>query len=184
MQSADQENLQSPKVDRLVLHHSSPSHSLSSPSPSERGVRLGLEAEHIGLSLGLQRPKTARGGPVCTSINQAEDDELPIHKYESTLEEEPRWRLRKEKERGESQKEDEDEEEEERKRSEREKRSLRERNEEIERERRKADWEVEEEKERLIREKQKRMCLLQEELRREEEEEEKKLREESEERLR
>lgn len=178
--AADKDNPPAPNVERLVLHQSSPSPSLSSSCHSERGVGLHPIAEGIGKSLGLQRPETSRGRLVRTSNTQHEDAEPCIENHESSLEEEPSWRIRKDREK----KEREKEEEEERKRVEREERSLRERNEEKERERKKADQEVEEEKERLIREKEKRMLLLQEELRREEEEEERQLKEESEERLR
>ncbi|XP_044210486.1 centrosomal protein of 164 kDa-like isoform X1 [Thunnus albacares] len=176
--AADKDNPPAPKVERLVLHQSSPSPSLSSLSHSERGVGLRPIAESVSTSLGLQRPETSRGRLIRSSNARHEDAEPCIENRESSPEEEPSWRIRKDKEKKEK------EEEEKRKRAEREERSLRERNEEIERDRKKADWEVEEEKERLIREKEKRMRLLREELKREEEEEEKQLKEESEKRLR
>ncbi|KAI3354560.1 hypothetical protein L3Q82_019066, partial [Scortum barcoo] len=169
LQAAGRNNPPAPKVDRLVLHQSSPSPSLSSLSHSEQGAGLRLKTEGLGTSLGLQRPETSRGRLVRTSNTQLDDTE-----------EEPGQRIRKDREK----KEMEEEKEEERKRMEREERSLRERKEEKERERRKADREVEEEREHLVKDKEERMRLLREELRREEEEEERKLREESEERLR
>ncbi|TKS81355.1 Centrosomal protein of 164 kDa [Collichthys lucidus] len=164
-----------PKVDRLVLHQSSPTPSLSSLSHSEEGVGLQLKNEGHGASLGLQRPETSRGRLVRTFNTQLEDAEPLLRNKE---EEEASRRIRK----GREKKDEEEVEEEERKSAEREERNLRERKEE--RERRMADEELEEERERLMREKEKRMRLLEEELRREEEEEERKLKEESEERLR
>lgn len=180
LQAAGKNNPPATKVERLVLHQSSPSHSLSSPSHSEQGVGLRLKTEGLSTSLGLQRPETSRGRLVRASNTQLEDAEPLLQ--ESPQEEEPSRRLRKDREKKEMEKEQ--EEEEERKRTEREERNLRERKEEKERERRKADREVEEEREHLVKEKEKRMRLLQEELRREEEEEERKLKVESEERLR
>ncbi|XP_044057299.1 centrosomal protein of 164 kDa-like isoform X2 [Siniperca chuatsi] len=182
LQAAGKINPPSPKVDRLILHQSSPSPPLSSPCHSEQGVGLHLKTEDLGTSLGLQRPETSRGRLVRTANTQLEDAEPPLQNQESPLEEEPSWRIWKDREKKEREKEE--EEEEERKRAEREEWSLRQRKEEKEREARKAEREVEEEREHLMKEKEKRMCLLQEELRREEEEEERKLKEESEERLR
>ncbi|XP_076590697.1 uncharacterized protein cep164 isoform X5 [Chaetodon auriga] len=173
--AADKDNPPALKVDRLVLHQSTPSSSISSPPQSEQGVRLQLKDEGLGMSLQLQRPETSRGRLVRTSYTQQEDAEPPLQNQESPLEGEASWRVRKDRERKE-------EEEVERRRAEREERSLRERKEE--RERRKADREVEEEREHLMKEKENRIRLLQEELRREEEEEERKLKEESDERLR
>ncbi|XP_074497486.1 uncharacterized protein cep164 isoform X4 [Sebastes fasciatus] len=175
LQAAGKDKPPAPKVDRLVLHQSSPSPSLSSPSHSEQGVGLRLKTENLGTSPGLQRPETSRGRLVRTSNTQHEDAELPLQNHESPLEEEPSWRIQKGRKK-------EEEEEEERKRAEREERSLRERKEV--REERKTDRDVEDEREDMMKEKEKRMRLLQEELRREEEEEERKLKEESEERLR
>ncbi|XP_039987698.1 centrosomal protein of 164 kDa-like [Xiphias gladius] len=166
------------KVDRLILHQSNPSPSLSSPSFSEQGVELQPKTEGFSMSLGLQRPETARGRLMRSSNTQLEDAEPHLQNQDNSLDEEPSWGIQKDREKKER------EEEEERKRAEREERSLRERKEEKERERRRADQQVEEERKQLVREKEKRMCLLQEELRREEEEEERKLKEESEERMR
>ncbi|CAK6974943.1 centrosomal protein of 164 kDa-like isoform X2 [Scomber scombrus] len=182
MKAADKDNSPAPKVERLVLHQSSPSPTFSSRSHSERGVGLRPIAESVGASLGIQRPETSRGRLVRSSNTQHKDAEPCIENHESSLEEEPSWRTRKDREKKE--KKIEVEEEEERKRTEREEWSLGERNEEKERERKKTDREVEEERERLIREKERRMRLLREELRRDEEEEEKQLKEESEKRLR
>lgn len=162
-----------PKVDRLVLHQSSPTPSLSSPSHSEQGVGLQLKTKGLSTSLGLQRPETSRGRLGRTSNFKLEDDELHLHNQESPLDDEASWRGWKDKEKKEK------EEEEERKREER---SLRERKEE--RERWRIDQEVEEEREHLMKEKEKRMRLLKEELRKKEEEEERNLKEDSEERLR
>ncbi|XP_034459716.1 centrosomal protein of 164 kDa-like isoform X1 [Hippoglossus hippoglossus] len=155
------------KVDRLVLHQSSPSRSLSSPSHSERSGELRPKA-----SLGLQRPGTARGRAIRTSNTKPGNAETPLKTLDKPVDEEPSWRIKKDREKKEKEEE-----------SEREEKSLREQKEK-EGERRKADQEVEEEKKQLMREKEKRMCLLQEELSREEEEEERNLKEESEERLR
>lgn len=170
----DKGNPPAHKVDRLILYQSNLSPSLSSPSHSEGGVELQPKAEGFGVSLGLQRPDTSRGRLVRTPNTQLDDTEPPLKNQDSSLEEEPRWRIWKENEK-------EEEEEEKRKRTEREERSLSERKEEM---KRKVDQEVEEEREEMMREKEKKICLLQGELRREEEEEEKKLKEESEERLR
>ncbi|XP_056229251.1 centrosomal protein of 164 kDa-like isoform X2 [Seriola aureovittata] len=219
MLAEDKGNCLDHKVDRLVLHQSSPSPTLSSPSHSERGVELQPKAGGFGISLGLQRPETARGRLVRTSKTRVEDAAPSLKNQDNSLDEEPSWRVRKDREKKER------EEEEERERTEREERSLRERKEkererrqaereveekererrqaereveekererrqaereveEKERERRQADREVEEKRKRLMREKEKRISLLQKELRQEEEEEEKKLKEESEERLR
>uniref|UniRef100_A0A665TUV5 Centrosomal protein of 164 kDa n=2 Tax=Echeneis naucrates TaxID=173247 RepID=A0A665TUV5_ECHNA len=161
-------------VDRLVLHQSSPSPTVSISSHSERGVKLQPKAKGLGISVGLQRPETARGRLVRTSNAQLEDAEPPELNRDNSLDEEPSWRVKKDKERKER------EEEEERRRAEREERSLRERLEE----RKKADQEVEDERKQMMREKEKRISLLQEDLRREEEEEERKMKKESEERLR
>ncbi|XP_053285531.1 centrosomal protein of 164 kDa-like [Pleuronectes platessa] len=159
------------KVDRLVLHQSSPSSSFSSPSNSERsGVELSPKA-----SLGLQRPGTARGRTIRTSNTKPGNAETPLKTLDIPLDEKPSLRIRKDRENKEREEDDDKESEWEE--------SLREQKEK-EGERRKADQEVEEEKKQLMGEKEKRMCLLQEELRREEEEEERILKEESEERLR
>uniref|UniRef100_A0A3Q3K3F2 Centrosomal protein of 164 kDa n=1 Tax=Monopterus albus TaxID=43700 RepID=A0A3Q3K3F2_MONAL len=168
------------KVDRLILHQSSPSASLSSSSHSEQGVKLQPKTKGFGISLELQRPETARGRLVRTTNTQLENAELPLQNKNNSLDEESSLRNWEDIETKEWKKE----EEEERKSAETEERSLREREEEKERERRKADQEVEEERERMRREKEKRMRVFQEELRRKEEEEERKLKEEKEERLR
>ncbi|XP_036938914.1 centrosomal protein of 164 kDa-like isoform X2 [Acanthopagrus latus] len=174
---AGKDNPPALKVDRLVLHQSSPSPSISSLSHSEQAVGFQLKNEGLGTSQALQRPETSRGRLVRTSNTEIEDAE---QNQEIPLEEEASWRVLKDREKEEE--EEEEEEEEQRKRAEREKRSLRERKDE--RERRKADQEVEEEREHLMREKENRMRLLREELRRAEEEEERRLKEESEERQR
>uniref|UniRef100_A0A3B5B1Z4 Centrosomal protein of 164 kDa n=1 Tax=Stegastes partitus TaxID=144197 RepID=A0A3B5B1Z4_9TELE len=176
MLAKDKDNSPVHKVDRLVLHQSSPSPSLSSSSNSEEGVSHNRKAPGLGMSLGLQRPETSRGRPVEVSNTRLDHVELPLKNQESSLGEEPSWRVRKDKEKLER-------EEEESKRADSEETSLRERVEE-EREKRKPEKEMQEEREQILKEKEKRMHLLQEELRREEEEEEKKLKEESEERLR
>ncbi|XP_051255491.1 centrosomal protein of 164 kDa isoform X1 [Dicentrarchus labrax] len=170
LQAAGKDNPSAPKVDRLVLHQSSPSPPLSSPSHSEQSAGLRLKAEGLSTSLGLQRPETSRGRLVRTPNTQLGDTDPPLQNQESPLKEEASWRIQKEEE------DDEEEEEEERRRKAR--------KEEREREWRKAEREVDEDRERLMKEKEKRMRLLQEELRQEEEEEERKLKEESEERLR
>ncbi|XP_020500015.1 centrosomal protein of 164 kDa isoform X2 [Labrus bergylta] len=163
-------------IDRLVLHQSSPSPSLSDSSHSDQGVELRLKSEGLGTHPGLLRPETSRGRLVRTSNTQREDNESPLQNQESHPDEELGWRLRHDRKRKE-----EEEEEEERKKEER---SLRESKGDKERERRKADHDSEEEKEQMFMIKEKRIQLLREELRGEEEEEERKLKEESEERLR
>nr|XP_020441767.1 centrosomal protein of 164 kDa [Monopterus albus] len=180
MLSEDKGNPLAHKVDRLILHQSSPSASLSSSSHSEQGVKLQPKTKGFGISLELQRPETARGRLVRTTNTQLENAELPLQNKNNSLDEESSLRNWEDIETKEWKKE----EEEERKSAETEERSLREREEEKERERRKADQEVEEERERMRREKEKRMRVFQEELRRKEEEEERKLKEEKEERLR
>nr|XP_019950610.1 PREDICTED: centrosomal protein of 164 kDa [Paralichthys olivaceus] len=157
-------------VDRLVLHQSSPSPSLSSPSHSERSGELRTKA-----SLGLQRPETARGRAVRTSNTEPGNAETPLKTQDKPMDEESSWRFRKDKEEKEREEDEEG--------TEREEKSLREEKEK-ERERRKTDQEVEEEKKEEKGEKEKRMRLLQEQLSREEAEEERNLKEESEERLR
>ncbi|XP_037835383.1 centrosomal protein of 164 kDa isoform X2 [Kryptolebias marmoratus] len=163
----DKDNPPSHKVDRLILHQSSPSPSPSNSSSSERGGSHHQKAPSLGMSVGVQRPETSRGRPVRTLDGQIEDAKPTFKKQASTLEEEPSGRVKKERER----------EEEDRKRADREERSMRRREEEEEEE-------EEEERERLLKDKEKKMRLLQELLKREEEEEERKLKEESEERLR
>lgn len=164
------------KVDRLILHQSNLSPSLSSSSHSEVGVEFQPKAKGFGISLGLQRPETSRGRLVRTPNTQVDDAEPPLKNKNDSLEEESHWRIWKQSEK--------EEEEEKGKRAEREESSLSERKEEVEREKRKTDGEVEEERAQMMREKEDRIRLLQGELRREEEQEERKLREESEERLR
>uniref|UniRef100_A0A3Q1GIP0 Centrosomal protein of 164 kDa n=1 Tax=Acanthochromis polyacanthus TaxID=80966 RepID=A0A3Q1GIP0_9TELE len=164
------------KVDRLVLHQSSHSPSLSSSSHLEESVRHGRKVSDLHMPLPLQRPETSRGRPVQTSNTQLEDAELPLKNQDSSLGEEPSWRVWKDGEKKEREKE-------ESKRADSEERSLRKRVEE-EREKKKSGKDMQEERESILKEKEKRMRFLQEELRREEEEEEKKLKEESEERLR
>ncbi|XP_061574955.1 centrosomal protein of 164 kDa-like isoform X4 [Cololabis saira] len=161
------------KVERLVLHESSPSPSLSSSSRSDRGVFHHHRDKGIGVSPGLQRPETSRGRPVQRLDEQPDKPEPALQKEGIHLGEEARWRIQKERKK---------EQDDERKRAEAEERSLREREEE--KVRREAERKMEEEKELMLEEKEKKMRLLQDELRREEEEEERKLREESEERLR
>ncbi|XP_049889523.1 centrosomal protein of 164 kDa-like [Epinephelus moara] len=197
-QAAGKDNPPTPKVDRLVLHQSSPSPSLFSLSHSEQDIGLHPKTESLGTSLGLQRPETSRGRLVRSSNTQLEDAEPPSKIQESLLDDETSWRISKDREKEEEEEEEERErrkadrevEEEREHMMEKEKRmrllqeELRREEEERKRERRKADREVEEEREHMMKEKEKRMHLLQEELRREEEEEERKLKEESEERLR
>ncbi|XP_041850643.1 centrosomal protein of 164 kDa-like isoform X1 [Melanotaenia boesemani] len=160
-----------PKVDRLILHQSSPSPSLSSSLHSEQGAPHHQKIQSLDVSLGLQRPETSRGR-LARTFEAPCDPEPTLNKQESPLGDDPSWRIRKETDN-----------EEERKRAEREEKRLKEREAE-KRLRREAEQEMEEEKEHLLKEKEKRMHLLQEKLRKEEEEEERKLREESEERLR
>ncbi|KAK1899830.1 Centrosomal protein of 164 kDa [Dissostichus eleginoides] len=163
LQDSSKDNPSASKVDRLVLHQSSPSPSLSNSSLSGQGVGLHPKTESLGTSLVIQRPETSRGRLSRTPNTQLDDDEAFFKIQKSPREEEPSWRVRKDREK----KDRENEEEEERRREER---SLKERKEE--RERTKADIEVGEERE-------KRMLLLQEELRREEEEEERRREERS-----
>ncbi|XP_030601254.1 centrosomal protein of 164 kDa isoform X1 [Archocentrus centrarchus] len=167
------------KVDRFVLHQSSPSPSPSSSSHSEEGVSHQQMAQGLGISLGLKRPETSRGRQTRFSNIQPDFVERSLKKQESALEEEPSGKDEEKKRR----EKEEEEEEEERKRVERQEKRLKER-EEMERERSKADQEMEEERERIVMEKEKRIRLLQEEVKREEEEEEMKLKEATEERLR
>ncbi|KAM3875303.1 uncharacterized protein cep164 [Diretmus argenteus] len=76
MQAKDNDDPPASKVDRLVLHQSSPTPSLSSPSHSERGVGLRPKAEGLSASLGLQRPETSRGRLVRTSNTQIQEKRL------------------------------------------------------------------------------------------------------------
>ncbi|XP_034557696.1 centrosomal protein of 164 kDa-like isoform X2 [Notolabrus celidotus] len=177
---AGKEAPSAPKVDRLVLHQSSPSLSLSSSSHSGQNVELHLKDEDLSTPLSLKRPETSRGRLVRTSNTQREDTESPLQSQDSPQEEEELgWRTRDDRGR----KEKEEGEEEERKRTEWE-RSLREKKEEEERDRRKADQEAEEDREQMLKEKEKIMRLLKERLREEKEDEERRLKEESEEGLR
>ncbi|XP_028275253.1 centrosomal protein of 164 kDa-like isoform X2 [Parambassis ranga] len=193
------------KVERLVLHQSSPSPSLSSSSLSEGGISHHQKAQGLGMSLGLPRPETSRGRLVRTENTQLDDADFLLKTKESLLGEEPTWSIQREREKKERErKAEEEEEKKERKRVEREERILKEREEEEERKRvereerilkereeeeeqkvtRKTEREIEEKREHVLEEKEKRLQLLQEELRKKEEEEEKKLKEESEKRLR
>ncbi|RVE64376.1 hypothetical protein OJAV_G00125140 [Oryzias javanicus] len=153
------------KVDRLVLHQSSPT-----PSQCSLSEHDGLhhqKAQSLLASLPLQRPETSRGRPA-RSIED-ENEGSAFKKQESREEEEPRRSL---------------EQEEDSKMTERRETSFRERK-ESERGRRGAEQALEEEeKEHMLKEGEKRMHLLQEELAREEQKEEMKLRVQSEERLR
>ncbi|KAF6722394.1 Centrosomal protein of 164 kDa [Oryzias melastigma] len=151
------------KVDRLVLHQSSPT---PSQSPlSEHHDLHHQNAQSLFASLPLQRPETSRGRPVRNI--EDEKEESTFKKQESHEEEEPRRSLEKE----------------DCKMTERRETSYRGRK-ESERGRRDAERAVEEEKEHMLKEEEKRTRLLQEELAREEQKEEMKLRVESEERLR
>ncbi|XP_041660225.1 centrosomal protein of 164 kDa-like isoform X3 [Cheilinus undulatus] len=176
LQTTGKDNITAQKIDRLVLHQSSPSHSLSDSSHAGQVVNFHIKTEGLGTPLELQRPETSRGRLARISNTQREDTESSFQNRASSPEEESSWRIQQYREQK--------EEEEERRRAERVERSLKERRDEKERERREADRELEEEKERMKTEKEKRMRRLQEELRREEEEEERRLKEESEERLR
>lgn len=151
------------KVDRLVLHQSSPTPSQS--SLSEHHDLHHQNAQSLFASLPLQRPETSRGRPVRNI--EDEKEESTFKKQESHEEEEPRRSLEKE----------------DCKMTERRETSYRGRK-ESERGRREAERAVEEEKEHMLKEEEKRTRLLQEELAREEQKEEMKLRVESEERLR
>ncbi|XP_037533352.1 centrosomal protein of 164 kDa [Nematolebias whitei] len=158
----DTDNPPSHKVDRLVLHQSNLSPTLSNSSISEQGGSNHQKAPSRGTSVGVQRPETSRGRPVRSLDGQLEDAKPILKKQASTFEEEVSRRYKKEREK----------EEEAGTRAKREERNVRQRQEE------------EEEKEHLLKEKEKRTSLLQEQLKRDKEEEERKLREESEERLR
>lgn len=177
LQSTGKDNPSAQKVDRLVLHQSSPSPSLSNSSHSEQNVELHLKNEDLSTPLSLKRPETSRGRLVRTSNTQREDIESPLCNRESSPEEELGWSTRRDRERKERGKE----EEEKRERPDWEI-SLREKKEEKEREKREAEKDLEEEREKMLKEKEKRLRLLKEELREEEEEEERRLKKESEER--
>ncbi|XP_017163701.1 centrosomal protein of 164 kDa isoform X2 [Poecilia reticulata] len=172
----DKVELTAHKVDRLVLHQSS--HSLSSSSDLDLRSPKHPQAQNLAVTLGLQRPETSRGRPGRTVDAPVENTEPSSKKQEGSLEEEPNWKAGMERER---------EEEEEKMKAEREERSMRLKREEMEREqerlRRELEQGLEEQRERLLKEKEARMGLLQEKLRREEEEEEGKLRVESENKL-
>jgi len=199
------------QVDRLVLHHSSPSpsRSLSSPEHSGRDAGPRPKAEGLSASLGLQRPETSRGrlarGPNAQQ-REAESPERgttqggppaedPGRKTQRTLRGEQEQQEEEEKEEEEEEEKrigelrTKGEREEERRRMEgeewvREGEGRERRHEEREVERRNVDRELEEEKRRASLEKERRIRLLREELRREEEEEERRLKAESEERVR
>lgn len=157
LQTKSKDNALNHKVDRLVLHQSSPSASLSSPSPSEQDVGLQLKPEGVGMTAGLQRPETSRGRLVRTYNTNLDDAEPPPTTRESSPDGEVSWRKGAKKNVEEERKEG---------------------------ERRTVDREVAAERGHLMREKERRMRLLREDLRREEEEEERRLKEENEERLR
>ncbi|MED6243989.1 hypothetical protein ATANTOWER_011547 [Ataeniobius toweri] len=179
--SEDKDEPTARKVDRLVLHQSS--QSLSSSPDLERRSPKHHKTQTLGASLGLQRPETSRGRPGRTLDAPVENTEATIKEQGSSLVEGPNWKARMERER-------ENEEEKDKMRAEKEERSMRQKEEEMGEEKKRLRLEVEqeleeeEEKERWLKEKEKRMHLLQEELRRGEEEEERKLREESEMKLR
>ena len=184
------------QVDRLVLHQSSPDHSLSSPEHSGRDAGPRPKAEGLSASLGLQRPETSRG-------RLARAPNAPHRELESPTREELSWKTRRtlsgEGKRDEEEEEEEEEEigklrkkeeqEDERRKMEEEERDEEEkgrerRNEERAMERRNLDREVEEERRRCSLEKERRLRLHQEELRKEEEEEQRRLKKDSEERVR
>ncbi|CAL8360706.1 unnamed protein product [Merluccius merluccius] len=203
MQAAAVDSSPARQVDRLVLHHSSPSHSLSSPSHSGRDAGPRPKAEGLSTSLALQRPETSRGRLARATNTQQREVESPTRELGGPPAEELSWKTQrtlrgegksgeavedKEVKIGELRKKEEREEERRRKMEEEEwGKEVKERerhHEETEMEKRNVDREVEEEKKRASLEKERRLCLLQEELRREEEEEERRLKQESEERVR
>ncbi|XP_047248460.1 centrosomal protein of 164 kDa-like isoform X2 [Girardinichthys multiradiatus] len=179
--SEDKDEPTARKVDRLVLHQSN--QSLSSSPDLERRSPKHHKTQTLGASLGLQRPETSRGRPGRTLDAPVENTEPTIKEQGSSLVEGPNWKARMERERENEEKKD-------KMRAEKEERSMRQKEEEMGEEKKRLRLEVEqeleedEEKERWLKEKEKRMHLLQEELRRGEEEEERKLREESEMKLR
>uniref|UniRef100_A0A8C5G1P3 Centrosomal protein of 164 kDa n=2 Tax=Gouania willdenowi TaxID=441366 RepID=A0A8C5G1P3_GOUWI len=143
------------KFDRL-LHQSSLSSPPSSASPSEPNISNHQKAHDLDPPLELQRPDTSRGRLVQTSKLKLKDTKRPLK-----ISEHPSGK-------------DQSLEEEERERSER---GV---NEEL---RRKSEQEMEEESERLLKEKDKRLKILQVELKKQEDAEEKRLKEENEEQL-
>ncbi|XP_075892116.1 uncharacterized protein cep164 isoform X2 [Nelusetta ayraudi] len=175
LQGKGRDSASSHQVDRLVLHQTSPSSSLSNVPPLEQDVGLHLKT---GTPAGLQRPETSRGRQGRTCGPRLRETESPSPSRESPAEDESSRRDSQSAARSGRRREECDLEE----------RSPSEAGEgESGEERREvlmADREVAEERERLKEAKERRLRLLREELRREEEEEERKLREEAEERLR
>ncbi|XP_013881469.1 centrosomal protein of 164 kDa isoform X2 [Austrofundulus limnaeus] len=95
--SKDEDNPPYHKVDRLVLHQSSQSPSLSNSFSLEQvdSHQAVVPSPSLGASAGVQRPETSRGRPVRTLD---EDAEPTLKKQASALEEEPSWTVQKEEE--------------------------------------------------------------------------------------
>ncbi|KAM9801299.1 uncharacterized protein cep164 [Neosynchiropus ocellatus] len=163
MHLARREPSPAPNVDRLVLHQTSSSPSLSSQSLSEPVLKHLPKAEARCSSVSLQRPETSRGRPA-----RIPKDDGPQMQH-SEEEEEPEWSGDKQEEDG-SMSEG--------------VRSLKNIYEAKKSERRKAEQELEEEKKCLMEEKQNKISELQKQLMDELQEEEKKLKEANEKILR
>lgn len=175
MQAKGRDSVFNHKVDRLVLHQSSPSSSLSNVPPLEQDVGLHLKAgRDVATPAELQRPETSRGRQSRTCSARLKEAKSPSPSQESLAEDESSRRDCRSGRQRET--------------CDLENRSLSEAEEAKEakeaKEAPKVDQEVAKERERLKEAKQRRLRLLREELRREEEEEERKLKEEAEERRR
>ncbi|XP_053728733.1 centrosomal protein of 164 kDa-like [Synchiropus splendidus] len=165
MNMARKEQSPAPNVDRLVLHQTCSSPSLSSHSLSEPVLKHLPKAEAHYSALSLQRPETSRGRPA----HICKDNEPDIQLSEEE-EEEPEWGLTASRS-GDKQEEDENISEG--------FRSLRNVCDAKKSDRRKAEQELEEERKRLKDEKQNKISELQKQLKDELQEEEKRLKEEN-----
>lgn len=173
VQTKGRDSVSNHKVDRLVLHQSSPSSSLSNVPPLEQDVGLHQKpGGDVATPAELQRPETSRGRQSRTSSARLKEAKSPSPSQESLAEDKSSRRDSRSAAKSGRQ---------------RETCSLENRSQseaEVSEEALEVDLEVAEERERLKEAKERRLRLLREELRREEEEEERKLKEEAEERRR
>lgn len=173
VQSKGRDNVSNHKVDRLVLHQSSPSSSLSNVPPLEQDVGLHLKAGgDVATPAELQRPETSRGRQGRTCGARLKEAKSPSPSQESLAKDESSRRDSLSAGTSGRQREPCDLENRSSSEAEEGEEALM------------VDQKATEERKRLKEAKKRRLRLLLEELRREEEEEERKLKEEAEERRR
>lgn len=171
VQAQGRDSVSNHKVDRLVLHQSSPSSSLSNVPPLEQDVGLHQKpGGDVATPAELQRPETSRGRQSRTSSARLKEAKSPSPGQESLAEDESSRRDSRSGAKSGRQ---------------RETCSLENRSQsEAEVGEEALEVDLAEERERLKEAKERRLRLLREELRQDEEEEERKLKEEAEERRR